>query len=365
MRPGGYVEFLQQQADRVAQGSGFQAAVIADPELFSQNLAQAAQVEEQMTGQPSETRAVIESEFGGGGGFDFFGPAKSFGSGVANAVQNPTDTARAIGGGIADAGRFALQVNEGPEGFSPETRERLAGGAAQLNADFIAGLNARTQPQLDGTEGSFARQLEIMDANFGRPFKPLVPESAAGVLPEGPVRRVGEAATQLTSPFDLGLTAATAGAGPGIVKNAAGPGARNAIIRSVLGPITKGPLAERIAAEAAVGTGAVLAGQEASERLPDNPLINIPGSLAAGLVGGGGTLAGIQGVRKAASPAVRQAVTDQLAPRAVVNAATDPPTGGLVPGDFPQGPIQIDEVQRAFKFEQGLLTNSLTRSEMG
>lgn len=329
--PVSYVEYLQQQADQVAQKTGFQAAEIADPELFSQSVAQAAQAEEQATGQPSEARAVIESDPEGATGF--LGALRNFGSGVLDA---PSNIGQALGVFARDeAPGIARSVGQAAQ--DPETVNRISRG--------------------------FVGASEFGQGALEEPFTPLIPESAVQGLPEEfGIRRVAEAATQLTSPFDIGLTAVTAGAGPAIVRGVAGPGARNAVIRAVGGPITQGGLAERVAAEAAVGTGAVLAGQEASERLPDNPLINVPGSLGAALLGGGAAIGGIQGARAALDPAARQAAGDAIRPRATANAFADaadagglrydPATNRYNGGTLTRGDVLVDDSGRLLEVER-------------
>jgi len=205
-------------------------------------------------------------------------------------------------------------------GLSREELIALADAEAEAEAQRIASPDPAQPPSapVERRPRGFttspiiaALQTFVPQLRPRRPsFEPLVPESALEHVPEGPLRTVAGYARQLTSPADLELQAITAGLGPTAAASLRGGGAAARFLARVAEPVVRGPFPVRLAAEEAIGLGAVGAGQETVKRLPaDWPdpaktAVGLGASLAGGVLAGGAIQAAPGAVRGATKGAV-------------------------------------------------------------
>lgn len=181
------------------------------------------------------------------------------------------------------------------------------------------------------TEAPKYNILETAKANLRKDvLRPLVTPEMVQKLPS-PLRPLGMAAREFTSPAQLAILGATAGLGPtlaaGIKGGTGAVGVVRGIVAGAVSPVVKGGFAARLGGEAAMGTGAVLAAQETAKRtqnLPTPLRVGLP--LVAGAVGGMGTLAAGRAVAPTAKAIGQGAKT---------YAKTAIETGGVPAGILP------------------------------
>ena len=299
-------EFLIEQADEIKNITGAKRARITDPDAFGSFLAGRSTEFEEFTGRPSPMRQAMTDQ---------------------QEFERPSSVEGGILGRLGEIG----------SDFVRQQATQLAGVPGPQGLLSSAALGRL--PFVDSPSPGEA---------FTAATTPVVrPEDVRFLPDQYGIRRIGEAATHLTSPAELGFTGLTAGAGPAIVGGIGGTGIASRAARLALEPIVSGGLPSRIAAETAAGVGGVLGAEELMKRAPDNTAAQIGAGLLGGLGGGVAGVAGVRGTQRAARavPGALRAVGDAIAPRAVVNAATDPPlgaaddvTGGAV---VPDGSRQI------------------------
>lgn len=171
-------------------------------------------------------------------------------------------------------------------------------------------------------------------ASPGQAFDPQISPT---LLPDN---TFGRTVAELTSPFDVLLTGATAGAGPAIAGGLRGLGRGGRAAANVFDPVLQGSLPARLAAETAVGGAATAGAIETGERLPENTpgALRIAAQLGAGVVAGGAAAGGISGGRGAAR-AIRQQGADIL-PVGTAQALDE----GVRP-DLPEDPFTPEDLQ--------------------
>ena len=144
------------------------------------------------------------------------------------------------------------------------------GPAAALSAtpeEFV--INLRRRLAAETTPGLQESRAQARSNVARFPTRPLLRPEMAQRLP-GPLRPLGMAAREFTSPASLAATLATAGAGPavaGAIRGGTGAiGAARGVLAAAISPIARGPLARRLAAEFGTGVAGTMAAQGGSQR---------------------------------------------------------------------------------------------------
>jgi hypothetical protein len=133
-----------------------------------------------------------------------------------------------------------------------------------------------------------------------------------------------EAAAQITSPAEIAALIATAGAGPAVFAGTRGAPLLVRGAGTVIQPLVRGGFGRRVAAEAAVATGALLGAQEIGSRLPEQNIptglgFDIPlHTLEGALVGGAATIAAPGAARQTIRAGLRGTRAADAAVEAVV-----------------------------------------------
>ena len=270
-------------------------------------------------------------------------------------------------------GRVLVPISTQADGRSAESRAanpKLPPTQEEIIASMFPkerGISQHTREVLAKagkpvTEAPKYNILETAKTNLRKDLlRPYVTPEMVEKLP-GPLRPLGSAAREFTSPAQAALLLGTAGFGPalaagirgaGMVKGVqVGLGARalgtaRAGLAGAVTPFVKGGFAARLGGEVAFGTGSTLAMQEVAERTQNAPMpIRLGAPLVAGLAGGMGTLAagratvsGAKSAARTAAPVARRLATEQggfLRYRG----------GGPIPGESGL-PVVFEEIKKA------------------
>jgi len=225
-----------------------------------------------------------------------------------------------------------------PRVVSREEARMIAGHEAQQSGTLVDGSLQPPPIRRPKSISPFEALKNVATLRHsGGWFRTAFTEEEIQRLP-GIAQTLARAANELTSPFNIAFTVATAGLGPAAVtgiktgqialRQAITQGNRGLATRiaakvldlagsgvsAAAAPITRGGFGQRLAAEQALGLGAGVAAHETSRRIPETApgIVRYGAPLAAGLLGGGLTVGGISGIRAGVGAAPGVAKTARL-----------------------------------------------------